>query len=714
MIFEGKALRCEMAEDGIAELHLDLQGESVNKFNQLTLQDLSAALERLEQADDVKGLLVTSGKGVFSVGADINEFLPMFEQSEAELIEWIGKAQQIFSRLEDLPFPTVSAINGIALGGGLEAAMSTTYRVIAKSAEVGQPEVRLGLIPGFGGTVRLPRLIGADNAVELIASGRNVKADEALKLKLVSAVVEPERLRDAALGVLKRAMAGEGWRKAVQMKKDPLLLNGIERIMAFTTAKAFVAQQAGPHYPAPVKTVEVMEQAAADGRDAALAKEAAGFAFLAKTPEAAGLIQIFHADQFLKKKAKQLSAAARPVKHAAVVGAGIMGGGIAYQSASRGVPVVMKDIREEAIEQAFGEISRLLSRQVKRGRIDEEGMARTMGAVQGTLSYGDFAHADLAVEAVVENPKVKHQVLAAVEEALPEGAVLATNTSTISIDSLAGALKHPERFCGMHFFNPVYRMPLVEVIRGKASSEEAVATVAAYAQKMGKTPIVVNDGPGFLVNRILTPYMVSFQFLVADGAEIEAIDKTMEGFGWPMGPAYMSDVVGLDTAHHAGEVMAAAFPGQIETARPLPGDVLFQAGYYGQKNGKGYYRYEEGRKGPQKVFDPEVYQLLAPAIAKRPEAVSDEEIVERMMIPMVIEAARCLEEGIVDTPTELDMALILGLGFPPFRGGLLRYADRIGIGEMCSGAERYAALGRLYEPTPRMRELAEAGKGFYE
>ncbi|MCZ6554093.1 MAG: enoyl-CoA hydratase-related protein, partial [SAR324 cluster bacterium] len=215
MIFEGEALRCEMAEDGIAELHLDLQGESVNKFNRLTLQDLSAALERLEQADDVKGLLVTSGKGVFSVGADINEFLPMFEQSEAELIEWIGKAQQIFSRLEDLPFPTVSAINGIALGGGLEAAMSTTYRVIAKPAEVGQPEVRLGLIPGFGGTVRLPRLIGADNAVELIASGRNVKADEALKLKLVSAVVEPERLRDAALGVLKRAMAGEGWRKAV-------------------------------------------------------------------------------------------------------------------------------------------------------------------------------------------------------------------------------------------------------------------------------------------------------------------------------------------------------------------------------------------------------------------------------------------------------------------------------------------------------------------
>ena len=717
MLFEGRAVRVTVAasvpEAGIAELCLDLQGESVNKFNQLTLTELDQAVTRLAGAKDIRGLLITSGKAVFSVGADITEFLPAFEMPETEIAAWVGHAQAIFSRLEDLPFPSVACINGIAVGGGLEAALAATYRVAAAAATVGQPEVKLGLLPGFGGTVRLPRLIGSDNAIDLIASGRDVKADEALKLKIVSAVVAPDKLREAGLSLLRRSAADGSWKKAVARKKSPLILNGIERIMAFTTAKAFVAQQAGPHYPAPRKAVEVMEQAATDGRDAALAKEAAAFAQLGKSPEAAGLIQIFLGDQYLKKRAKQLSAAARPVKHAAVAGAGIMGGGIAYQSASRGVPVVVKDIREEALQAAFGEIARLLSRQVERGRLTQEDMAKTLAAVQGTLTYGDFAHADIAIEAVVENPAVKAKVLQELEAAMPKDAVIATNTSTIPLALLAKSLQDDTRFCGMHFFNPVYRMPLVEVIRGPHSSDAAIATTVAYAQKMGKSPVVVNDCPGFLVNRILAPYMAAFQLLVADGAPIEGVDKAMEGFGWPMGPAYLNDVVGLDTAYHAGQVMAQAFPDRFQRGKALPGELLFKAGYLGQKNGKGFYRYETDKRGGQKkVFDPAVLDVIAPAIVAA-QSISGEEIVERMMLPMVIEAARCLDDRIVASPQELDMALVLGLGFPPFRGGLLRWADRVGLAGLVSAAGRCEALGGLYAPTAGMQALAKESKGFY-
>ena len=437
MLFHGKSVTCRMKDEGIAEIRFDLQGESVNKLNRLTLTELDQALQALEQEKSARGLLVTSGKGVFIVGADINEFMPMFELPEQEILGWLREAQAVGSRLEDLPYPSVAAVNGIALGGGLEVAMAATYRVLSTAAVMGQPEVKLGLIPGFGGTVRLPRLIGADNAIELIASGRDVKPDEALKLKLAEAVVAPEKLEEAALHMLRRAMAGDGWKRDVQRKVSPVLLNGIERIMVFTTSKGFVGQQAGGNYPAPVAAVELMETSATDERDAALEKEAVAFAALAKTPEAANLVSLFHADQFMKKKSKTQTAAAREIKTAAVLGAGIMGGGIAYQSATKGVPIIMKDIREEAVQQGMGEAARLLNGQVGRGRITTEQMGQSMAAIQGTLSYGDFEHVDIVVEAVVENSKVKKQVLAEAEAAASEQAVIASNTSTIPIDELA-------------------------------------------------------------------------------------------------------------------------------------------------------------------------------------------------------------------------------------------------------------------------------------
>ena len=715
MHFDGRAIQLLLKEPGFVELRFDLKGESVNKFNQLTLGELNDCLGLLEHTKDLKGLIVTSGKSGFIVGADINEFLPMFKKSESELTGWIGKAQAVFNRLEDLPFPSVAAINGYALGGGLEAAMAATYRVASTAAVVGQPEVKLGIIPGFGGTVRLPRLIGVDKAIDLIASGREVKADEALKLRLISAVVPPERLEAAALGLVKREAAGQRWKAVRDEKKAPVKLNGIERLMAFNVSKAFVAAQAGRNYPAPLEAIKAMESAAHEGREPALLAEAKAFARMARSEQAAALIGIFHADQFLKKKSKQQSAGAREVKSVAVLGAGIMGGGIAYQSASRGVPVLLKDIKPEAIAAGYGEAARLLDRQVERGRITRADMARALSAIQATFSYGDFGTVDIAVEAVVENPNVKQAVLAETERALSERAVLASNTSTIPIDTLAGVLKRPERFCGMHFFNPVHRMPLVEVIRGKASSDETVATVVAYALKLGKTPIVVRDCPGFLVNRVLSPYMLAFQMLVSEGAPIETVDQAMERWGWPMGPATLSDVVGLDTAFHAGQVMAQAFPDRIPgDSAKTPTGLLFAAGYFGQKNGKGYYRYEKDKRGrEQKMFDPAVLQVLKPGLRGGSEKIEPEGIVARMMLPMVIEASRCLEAGIVDTPTELDLSMVMGLGFPPFRGGLLRYADAVkpeGLMKLC---DTYGALGPLYAPTQQMKDNAKAGKGFY-
>ncbi|MEE8396133.1 MAG: fatty acid oxidation complex subunit alpha FadB, partial [bacterium] len=666
MLFQGQSVTCQTLDDGLAELKFDRQGESVNVLNQVTVEEFGQAVEALEREKGLKGLLISSGKPVFIVGADIKEFLPLFQRPEEELTGWLAAAQRITCRLEDLPFPSVALLDGYALGGGLEVALAATYRVASPKAVVGQPEVKLGLVPGFGGTVRLPRLIGVDNAIDLIASGREVKADEALKLHLVQAVVPSEKLAAAGRALLGQSLASGAWKEVVEAKRGPVLLNGIERIMAFTTAKAFVGQQAGPNYPAPVEAVALIEKSGHEGRDTALELEAQSFAKLAKTPAAVNLIGVFHADQFIKKLSKKQSKKARPVGRAAVVGAGIMGGGIAYQSASRGVPVVMKDVAGDALAQGLAEASRLLAGQLGRGRISQDRMAATLNAIQGTLSYGDFSSVELVVEAVVEKADVKKTVLAEVEAVVGPETVLASNTSTISIDSLATALSHPERFCGMHFFNPVHRMPLVEVIRGKASSEETIATVVAFAGKMGKTPIVVADCPGFLVNRLLSPYMAAFQMLVSEGAPIETIDKAMEKFGWPMGPAYLSDVVGIDTARHAGQVMDEGYGGRMTPPGTLPNELLYQAGAYGQKTEKGYYSYVKDRKGkPQKSFDPAVMEILKPAIVGGGEKISGEEIVERMMIPMVIEASRCLADGIVDTPTELDVSLIFGLGFPP-------------------------------------------------
>ena len=532
MIYEGKAITVQGLEDGIVELRFDLQGESVNKFNSATLSELQAAVEAIQNNADVTGVVVTSGKDVFIVGADITEFVGTFKLPEEDLVAGNLEANKIFNAFEDLNVPTVAAINGIALGGGLEMCLAADFRVMAASAKIGLPEVKLGIYPGFGGTVRLPRLIGVDNAIEWICGGTEQRADKALKAGAVDAVVADDQLKAAAIDVIKRAIAGElDYKAKRQPKLEKVKLNTIEQMMAFETSKGFVAGQAGPNYPAPVEAIKTIQKAANHGREKALEIEAAGFAKLAKTSVAASLVGLFLNDQVLKHKAKKYDKQAADVNLAAVLGAGIMGGGIAYQSAVKGTPILMKDIREEGIQLGLDEASKLLGKRVAKGRMKPEQMAKALNAIRPTMSYGDFKEVDLVVEAVVENPKVKHAVLAEVEGQVTEDTIITSNTSTISITYLAEALKRPENFCGMHFFNPVHMMPLVEVIRGAKSSDKAVATTVAYAKKMGKTPVVVNDCPGFLVNRILFPYFGGFARLIGMGADFQRVDKVMEKFG---------------------------------------------------------------------------------------------------------------------------------------------------------------------------------------
>ena len=714
MIYSGKAVSVELLEDGIAELKFDLQGESVNKFNQETVQDLGAAVEALKGNSDVKGVIVTSGKGVFIVGADITEFTEMFKLPEDEIAGWCVKSNQVFNAFEDLDVPKVCAINGIALGGGLEMALTADFRVMSTEAQVGLPEVKLGLYPGFGGTVRLPRLIGVDNAVEWIAAGGQHKADKAMKDGVVDAVVAPDKLRDAAINLVKQCLEGKiDFRKKRQEKLEPLKLPPMENMTAFQTSMGFVAQQAGKNYPAPVAAVKTMQTHAGMNRDKALEAEAAGFAKVAKTEQATALVGLFLADQAVKKANGKHAKGAAEIKLAAVLGAGIMGGGIAYQSASKGTPIIMKDIANAALDLGMGEATKLLAKAVERKKMDAAKMGKVLSSIRPTLNYGDFADVDVVVEAVVENPKIKQSVLAETEEKLKDGAVLASNTSTISITHLATALKKPENFAGMHFFNPVHMMPLVEIIRGEKTSDATVATLVSYAQKMGKNPIVVNDCPGFLVNRVLFPYFAGFGMLMRDGADFQAIDKVMEKFGWPMGPAYLMDVVGIDTGVHAAAVMADGFPDRMKHDFKDVSEIMFENKRYGQKTKVGFYKYEEDKKGkPKKVVDEQTYELIKPHVADRQEFDADE-IIARMMIPLCTETVRCLEDNIVGSAAEADMAMIYGIGFPPFRGGPMRYIDSIGVKEFVALCDKYAHLGKLYEAPQMLKDMAESGKSFF-
>ncbi|KOO14866.1 multifunctional fatty acid oxidation complex subunit alpha [Vibrio xuii] len=715
MIYQAETLQVKELQDGIAELSF-CAPQSVNKLDLATLESLDKALDALSAHSSLKGLLLTSDKDAFIVGADITEFLGLFAKQESELDEWLKLANSIFNKLEDLPVPTISVLKGHTLGGGCECVLATDMRIGDKTTSIGLPETKLGIMPGFGGCVRLPRIIGADSAMEIITQGKACRADEALKIGLLDAIVDTDVLKESAIQTLNQAINEKlDWKGRRKQKTSALSLSKLESMMSFTMAKGLVAQKAGPHYPAPMTAVITIEEGARFDRNEALDIERKHFVKLAKSEEAKSLVGLFLNDQYIKGIAKKAAKSAnKDTQRAAVLGAGIMGGGIAYQSALKGVPVLMKDIAQPSLDLGMTEASKLLNKRLSRGRIDGFKMAGILASITPSLHYAGIEQSDVIVEAVVENPKVKAAVLSEVEAHVDQDTVITSNTSTIPINLLAKSLKRPENFCGMHFFNPVHRMPLVEIIRGEHTSDETINRVVAYAAKMGKSPIVVNDCPGFFVNRVLFPYFGGFSKLLSDGADFTKIDKVMERqFGWPMGPAYLLDVVGIDTAHHAQAVMAQGFPERMGKQEKDAIDALFEADKYGQKNSSGFYNYSVDKRGkPKKSFDDNILAVLAGVCNER-QAFDDKTIIERMMVPMINEVVLCLQEEIIASPQEADMALVYGLGFPPFRGGVFRYLDSIGIANFVEITKKYADLGAMYQAPQMLIDMAAKGESFY-
>ena len=715
-MYQGKTITLTPLGDGLIELCFDRRGATINKMDQLMTREFQEATDLLAATPGLRGVLMTSARDVFIVGADINEFGALFKLPPQEMMAANAISNRPLNAFEDLPVPTVVAINGYALGGGLEVALSAVYRVMATTAQLGLPEVKLGLFPGAGGTVRLPRVSSAETAIAWISSGQPSTSEAALQAGVVDELSTPEGLRDAALALLRRAAAGElDWQARRDRKRQPLPADSAELSAVFGAAAARLEAGISRHLPAALVAVRMMEAAASRGRAGAQALECAAFVEVARTQAANALVQAFHNEQLLKKLFRRHAEQARPVRQGAVLGAGIMGGGIAYTSALRGTPVLMKDISDRQLEVGMNEAAGQFARQVKSRRLSQDKASRALASITPQLDDARFDSADVIIEAVVENLALKRQVLTALEGVVRDDAVIASNTSSLRIDDLAAPLARPENFVGMHFFNPVPVMMLVEIIRGSRTSDVAVSTAVGYALAMGKTPIVVKDCPGFLVNRILTPYVRGFLELVADGADFARVDKVMEDFGWPMGPAYLEDVVGMDTGSHVSDVIAAGYPDRMP---PLQRDALklmAENGRYGQKNGIGFYRYETTAGGkPQKLPAPEAYSLLAAIQPGGPKEFSDADIIDRMMLSLMVEAAHALEEGVVATPAELDMALLLGIGFPRHLGGPMKYADWLGMAEVVRRCDRLAHLGRQYQATDAMRRMAASGGAYYD
>jgi 3-hydroxyacyl-CoA dehydrogenase/enoyl-CoA hydratase/3-hydroxybutyryl-CoA epimerase/enoyl-CoA isomerase len=710
-MFQGQAVSLQRLDGDIFELRFDRQGASVNTLDALALDELREAIQLLRTQDSARGLLISSGKDSFIVGADLGELADLMARSEADIAAINAGQSAVFCLLEELPFPTVAMINGLALGGGFELTLACDYRVLASTAQVGLPEVGLGLFPALGGSVRLPRLIGEAAALAWISSARPQKADAALKASAVDAVVEADLLRQTALLELPvNGNLADEWkarrRQRLQAKPEA---DG----QVFSEARQ-AALNSHPHVSALHDVIGLIERSIHLERDEALQLEASTFATTLKSQAASALVRIFLNEQSLKRKAREYARIAGKPSRAAVLGAGIMGGGIAYTSAVRGIPVIMKDIAEQALDLGMGEAHKLLDKQVGNGRLSAGQADAIRAQIKPALDYDGFDTVDVVVEAVIENLKIKQQVLAEVEQNTGEQAIVASNTSSLSIAALASGLQRPQNFVGMHFFNPVPAMPLVEVICGPGTSQVAAATIASYANAMGKTPVVVRDCPGFLVNRILTAYILAFLRLVRDGADFVEIDRVMQAFGWPMGPAYLQDVVGMDTSSHVIEHIAHGYGERLQPAFEHAVERMARLGRYGQKSGLGFYRYELDPKGkPRKTLADDSHALLAEIQPEGPQAFSDEEIVQRMMLPLIIESARCLEEGVAASAAEIDMALVLGIGLPRHLGGALNHADWLGMHEVLRQCSTYATLGGLYQPTARMREMAAEGTGYY-
>lgn len=702
----------EETGDGVAWIIFDNHENRPNILTRETMSRFSGLLDTVvsgASAGRIRALVIRSGKdGSFIAGADITEFAGITSAGEGEAGARAG--QMLYLRVDRMSIPVVCAIDGICLGGGTELALACDYRIASDRPEtkIGLPEVRLGILPGFGGTTRLPRLIGAKSALDLILTGSNADARKAQRIGLVDERVHPailyERARAAALEM------AQG--KKQPFKKKALLDRFLDdtgpgRKVLLSQARKKVEQETGGHYPAPLAILDVIEHSHGKSIESALELEAAALGRLIVTPVSRNLVHVFGLME-AAKKAGPRGVVAHPVSRAGVVGAGVMGGGIAHLFAARGIGSRMKDINAEALSNGMRHAQELFDKQVKRRRLSKREAHQHMDLIAPTLDYAGFKLVDVVVEAVVEKMNVKKVVLREIESASGDVTIIATNTSSLSVSEMQSVLERPANFCGMHFFNPVHRMPLVEVIRGTQSSDEAIATIFELARRLDKVPVIVKDGPGFLVNRVLAPYLNEAGWMLSDGASIADIDKALLDFGMPMGPLRLLDEVGLDVAHHAGTSMAEAFGERL--AAPPTILALQASKLLGRKGGKGFYSYAED----EPKVNEEIYGLLGRAVPQSHKTMDAAALQERAVFSMINEAARVLEDEIVAGPGDVDIGMITGTGFPPFRGGLLRYADSLGIDVVLSTLERLAGkYGVRFEPAPLIRSYAAAGRGFY-
>jgi 3-hydroxyacyl-CoA dehydrogenase/enoyl-CoA hydratase/3-hydroxybutyryl-CoA epimerase len=713
----------EIDDDRIGWVTFDDPDRSLNVLTERVMGrfgELLAEARRAAEEGRVLALVVRGKADSFIAGADVDAIAAIEDPTVAEQKIRIG--QRMFGDLATLPIPTVAAVHGVCMGGGVEMSLACDYRVLSDGPKtiMSLPEVQLGILPAWGGTTRLPRLVGLQGALDLILTGKRVDARRATRIGLASAVLPAGGFHEAVRGFT-LGIARDGKKPAPRRRK--LLTRILDetcpgRRIVLTLARRKVMAATGGHYPAPLRILDVLGDHLGSSVEMSLAAEARAGAELVVGPVCKNLIHVFHMREAARKglgapaASNAASPAPGPVRMVGVLGAGVMGGGIAQLAAARGIHVYLKDVRHEAVTGGLQHARGLFDKAVVRRRMTKREAAQANERISGGLDPHGLSGADLVVEAIVERMEVKKAVLRETEGLVSTTCVLATNTSSLSVTEMAEGLEHPERFCGMHFFNPVHRMPLVEVIRTPRTSDATIATVYRLAVEWGKVPVVVGDGPGFLVNRILGPYLNEAGHLLQDLGSVGAIDQVARDFGMPMGPLRLIDEVGIDVSSHAGASLHAGLGSRLAPSPAL--EALAETGRLGRKGGLGFYRYENG---VEKGVDPTVYAALGLAAPPSERARSEEvarDIRRRLLVAMVNEAARILDDGIVQTARDVDLAMIMGTGFPPFRGGLLRFADTLhprGVLDRVRTLQEQH--GDRFNPAPLLLRLAEEDRSFY-
>ncbi|MFY7922916.1 MAG: fatty acid oxidation complex subunit alpha FadJ [Gemmatimonas sp.] len=701
-------------QDGVAIIAYDQPQSPVNTLNSRIGPVFEQCFARIERDDTITGAVLVSVKtDTWIAGADIEELTHIGTAQEGETLSHNGHV--LLDRLAAMGKPVVAAIHGAALGGGLEVALACRYRIATDHAKtvLALPEVQLGLIPGAGGTQRLPRLVGLQAALDMILTGKNIRAKKAWQMGLVHELVHPAILREVAIARVRDLAAGRTppVKARVHSTTDMLLEdNPIGRKLVFRKARESVMQKTQGKYPAPLAALDVVQHGYAEGFEAGQREEARRFGELTVSPVCRQLASLFFATTALKKDnglPEGVTATPRPVAKLAVLGAGFMGAGITGIAVQAGTQVRLKDASLDRLATGWKSVRDVLRERLKKRQITRLQMDETLSLIGGTTDYRGFGNVDIVIEAVFEDLAVKHQVLREVQAVAPE-AIFASNTSTIPIRDIAAAAARPDLVLGMHFFSPVHKMPLLEIIVTPATSPETIVTAVQYGRKLGKTVIVVQDGAGFYVNRILAPYLNEAGRLLDEGARIDDVDAALTAFGFPVGPITLLDEVGLDIAGKSGPIMAAAFGDRM-----LPSESLrrvVESGRVGRKAKQGFYRYDESGK---RVGVDETVYAFTPAGATR-QSVAAEEIQRRCVLPLLNEAVRCLQHGIIRNARDGDIGAVFGIGFPPFLGGPFRYLDTLGLPTVIEQLDALNARypGR-YEPAALLREMAATSRRFH-